>query len=363
MEEAEEMKILFVSPRYYPYIGGVEYVVKSIAERLTRLGHEVTVLSGDPRIRVKREEELNGVYVIRWPTYTPGDAYYIPRRISSFTNMVKELVKSHDVLHIHNVHTVLLYFVWKSLKDKRSDIKVCITPYYHGKGHTPLRSMLWKPWRLLVKKILKESDVVHTVSKLEARLVEKDFGVNAVVIENGVEEYVLKLDWKPEGYVLYSGRIERYKNIHRLVRVVHLINKKYDRNLKLIIVGDGPYRRKLLGLLKNIDIDAKMLPFQPYMRYLDLLSHAEFLGLLSEKESYPQSVNEANAIGTPVVIAEPWGSNFSNRTRTLVLDTRKSDEVLASQIWEFMGYVKSEPKSKVPSWSDVALKYLNNLYL
>ena len=44
------MKIFYISPRYYPRIGGVEYVVKSVSERLARMEHEVTVLAGEPDI-------------------------------------------------------------------------------------------------------------------------------------------------------------------------------------------------------------------------------------------------------------------------------------------------------------------------
>jgi len=41
------LKILYISPEYYPRIDGVEYVVKSVSERLARMGHEVTVLAGE----------------------------------------------------------------------------------------------------------------------------------------------------------------------------------------------------------------------------------------------------------------------------------------------------------------------------
>jgi glycogen synthase len=40
------MRILFIAPSYYPHVGGVEYVVKSVAERLAKAGHEVSVISG-----------------------------------------------------------------------------------------------------------------------------------------------------------------------------------------------------------------------------------------------------------------------------------------------------------------------------
>jgi glycosyltransferase involved in cell wall biosynthesis len=42
------MRILLIAPSYYPHIGGVEYVVKSVAERLARAGHEV--VAGEPSI-------------------------------------------------------------------------------------------------------------------------------------------------------------------------------------------------------------------------------------------------------------------------------------------------------------------------
>jgi len=59
------MRIALVAPSYYPSIGGVEYVVKSIAERLARMGHEVAVVAGDSGAGEPREEEVNSVKTIR----------------------------------------------------------------------------------------------------------------------------------------------------------------------------------------------------------------------------------------------------------------------------------------------------------
>jgi len=49
------MKILYVSSTYYPRIGGMKYVVKSVAERLAKSGHEVFVLAGEPNIEKPRQ--------------------------------------------------------------------------------------------------------------------------------------------------------------------------------------------------------------------------------------------------------------------------------------------------------------------
>jgi glycosyltransferase involved in cell wall biosynthesis len=58
------MHMIFISPSYYPHIGGVEYVVKSISERLVEMGHKIAVLAGEPGVNSLHEEIVNGVRVI-----------------------------------------------------------------------------------------------------------------------------------------------------------------------------------------------------------------------------------------------------------------------------------------------------------
>ncbi|MEM2741311.1 MAG: glycosyl transferase family 1, partial [Nitrososphaeria archaeon] len=82
----------------------------------------------------------------------------------------------------------------------------------------------------------------------------------------------------------------------------------------------------------------------------------------SEKEAFGQTVNEANALGVPVVTIEPWGLNFKERTRTLITKLSKSDEEIAKEIATFLEEARKQPKSKVPIWSQVVDLYIKNLY-
>ena len=70
------MRIIHVAPLYTPVIGGVEDVVKHIAEYTAAQGHEVYVITYN-RLRkggagkLPREETINEVHVIRLkPTIT-----------------------------------------------------------------------------------------------------------------------------------------------------------------------------------------------------------------------------------------------------------------------------------------------------
>jgi len=354
------MNILFVAPRYYPHIGGVEYVVKSVAERLAKKGHDVTVLCGESGINYPKEEWISNVHVWRWPVWSPGDAYHIPRMRGELKSWLLDVAKDCEVVHFHSIHSVLTVNSIEVMKNLGA--RKVLTPYYHGTGHTVFRRLLWKSWRAYIRRLLHFVHVVHTVSKLEAQLVWRDFMVNAIPIENGVEEWVLKVSWCPSDYVIYSGRIERYKNIHRLANIVRILNTNFRMNFKLKVFGSGPFMDHLNRYLKRIEMECHVNPPQPFEEYVNNLSMSSLFGLLSEKESYPQSVNEANAIGVPVVIVEPWGLNFRGRSRTLITRLSKSDEALAKEIALFLNEVRGQPRSKVPSWNQVVDMYVKKLY-
>jgi hypothetical protein len=105
-----------------------------------------------------------------------------------------------------------------------------------------------------------------------------------------------------------------------------------------------------------------MLPPQPYDVYITNLSKAVFFGLLSEREAYGLTVNEANAIGVPAVIVEPWGLNFYGRNRTLITQLHKSDKEIAREIISFSVRVKVQPKPEIPVWDKVVSVYNEKLY-
>jgi len=358
-EGGNKMRILFIAPSYYPHIGGVEYVVKSVAERLAKAGHVVTVVAGEPNTDRQYEEVVNGVRVVRWPVWSPGSAYHIPRKRGELEKFSKELAKEVDVVHVHNVHSVFSMYSFRVIE--QMGVRIVVTPYYHGTGHTVFRRLLWVFWRKHVRSLLKGC-TVHTVSKLEASLVKKDFGVSATPIENGVEEWIRDLSWDPQGYVLYSGRIERYKNIDVLARIVKILNDSYGLNLELKVFGRGSYVEKLREFLKSLRVPHEVGDFKPYEEYIEILSHATLFGLISEKESFPQSINEANAIGVPVVTAKPWGMNFEGRRRTLIVDPSQGVKAIAGAVHEFLENTPREEKSLVPTWSEVSLEYLKRLY-
>ncbi|MEM4452187.1 MAG: glycosyltransferase family 4 protein [Thermosphaera sp.] len=353
------MRLLYVVPRYYPHIGGVEYVVKSVAERLARRGHEVAVLCGEPGIDNPREEWTNNVRVVRWPIWAPGGAYYFPRMRRALERWLLDTARESDVVHFHSIHSVFTVYSLSVLRNR--DVHRVLTPHYHGTGHTFFRRTLWVIWRRYVGRALASVDVVHSVSSHEEQLLVRDFRVKPVVVEHGVEEWILEVPWNPSGYAMYSGRIEKYKNVHRLANIVKYLNEM-GLSLELKIFGEGSFKQKLKHYLDKLGVNYELKPPQRYDEYINYLSRASFFGLLSEREAFGQTINEANALGVPAVVVEPWGLNFKKRTRTLIVNLSMSDEEIAKEVAAFLEEAGKQPKPQVPSWSQVIDLYIKTLY-
>jgi len=333
------------TPRYLPHVGGLEYVVHFSARALANLGHGICLVAGEPRLDKPNFETENGVRVLRWPT----SKYHAPKFAGKFLEVVKKLAEEVDVVHIHNIHSAFVYYAWKASRRR----KIVVSPHYHGGGHEALAKFLWIFWRRIAKSIISSADLVHAASEYEAELIRKHFRREAVVVEHGVDEDISRAEWRPRGYLLYAGRIERYKNIDKAAEVAR------ELGMEIYIVGEGPYLKKLLRRLRA---RYKHFPFQPRRKYVEILSEASAVINLSKYEAYSLLVHEASAIGVPAIAARPWGLHFSNRPKVLLVEPRARPDAIARYAREFLERARGEPKAKVATWPEVVRHYLGKLY-
>jgi glycosyltransferase involved in cell wall biosynthesis len=333
------MRILLATPSYYPNIGGVEYVVKSIAERLAALGHETTVVTGDPRADKPREEEIDGVHVVRWPTWAPGGAYHIPKERGQLKNLLRKLLNDADAAHIHSAHAVLT--VWAAAAARRISpgMRIVFTPHYHGTGHSALRRLLWIPWRRYVAHAVEAADAINAVSPREAGLFESHYPQSRgkiAVIPNGVEEDVFSHTWRgaDSDYMMYAGRVERYKRLELAVELARKLG------LRLMVVGRGPHREGLRRYARRRGAAVEFLDPQPRPDYLRLLAGARYAVNPSRHEAYSIFAAEALAMGVPAVVTPEVAENLAAEQRPL------GDGLVVVV------------RAAVPAWRDVLQKYL-----
>jgi glycosyltransferase involved in cell wall biosynthesis len=338
------MRVIFIATHYHPYIGGIEYVVKSVAERLAKTGNDISVLCGDSKIASPKEEWINGVHVFRWPVWSPGDAYHIPRSRSELGELLVNLTKEVDIVHVHSVHSIFSVYAGLLVAESTSNTRLVVTPHYHGFGHTALRRLAWIAWRRSVSKLFRKASVVHNVSWREASLISSHYPEargKIIVIPNGVEEDLANYKWlgHSSDYIIYAGRVEKYKRLEIAIEVAREIG------LKFLIVGRGPYRIRFEKHAEKKYRDmVKFLEPQPRDMYLELLSKARYAINPSRQEAYSIFIAEALAMGVPSIVS------------------REIAENLGAEIQPFNSQLVVALKAPIETWANITQLYLEKLY-
>jgi glycosyltransferase involved in cell wall biosynthesis len=295
----KEIKLLLVTPSYYPHIGGLETHVKEIAERLIKSIHvEVYTLDHNLRKRIETEE-IHGVRIRRFKATTLTDGIRVPS--SEFTRDLKAC--DADIIHLQGFHTLLPYYILRTGLLH----KLIITAHYHGKGHTFLRNILFNCYKPTLKKIARRADRIISVSKYEKSLILKDFNVDddrVIVIPNGVSSDIFDVGRRTSSQnfckILSIGRLEKYKNFDILIKAMRIL----DVNFKLTIIGDGPERRNLLHLIGKSSLGDRVF-LRSNLNRKDLLEEyisSNLFVLLSYHEAFSIVVAEAQYLGLKVII-------------------------------------------------------------
>jgi 1,2-diacylglycerol 3-alpha-glucosyltransferase len=296
------MHILQVTPRYFPNIGGVEIVVQRISEMLVRREVKATVYSVDLSPTLPRLQHVNGVTVKRFSPIL-NDPFYIPEP-KFVASLLREKV---DIIHVHNVHTLLPFIVALC---KRQRQKLLLHPHYHRFGQSPLRYSLLKLYRYGLDNVVSSRiEAIIANSAYENQILCEDFPKfrKVFMIPEGMDvdevKHVKHNPAKPKR-ILYVGALRRYKNVDKVLEgFAHLI-KSRNTQYRLVIVGEGAEYASLLNLAHNLGISS-FVEWKCGLSRLQLLceyAKASVFILLSHLESFSRVVYEALLVGVPVVV-------------------------------------------------------------
>jgi glycosyltransferase involved in cell wall biosynthesis len=294
------MRIAQVTPRYHPYIGGIETYVREVSEKLVKKGFNVEILTTDPSGNLPKDETINGVHVKRFKSWAPGEAYYFSRDLKKY---LAENSKGYDIVHAHNYHALPALYAAQTKASNR----LFFSPYYHAAGHTFFRSLLHILYRYVGRRIFEKADKVICISDYEKGLIVNHFQLNdekIVIIPGGVnlEDFKsLKKRKKNLRTILYVGRLEKYKGVQYLIKAM----PKLDDDIILEIVGKGSYRKSLIKLTKKLNMQGRVRFCHDLSReeLLQKYMDANVFVMLSKHESYCISVAEALASRIPCIVA------------------------------------------------------------
>lgn len=297
------MKIVQVCPRYYPDPGGVEKIVQEISERMADRGHSVEVVTTDPSGLLPEHETINKVNIVRFGSFAPQQAYYFPPGLYSYLKNV-----DCDLIHAHNYHAfpALIACMAKNCH------KLIISPYYHGKGHTFIRNLLFKIYsKVFGAYFFNKADMIISPSDFEAEMLIRDFKLERsrfLTIAPGVDDALFDLSGSRKTNknhsILFVGRIEEYKGLQYVIEAMEYFSRIGGDGFVLNIVGSGPYKDRLQKMAEKMKVEiiwhGQTSREQLYQQYRE----ADLLILLSRFETFGIVVAEALASKVPALVVK-----------------------------------------------------------
>ncbi|MFB3888889.1 MAG: glycosyltransferase family 4 protein [Candidatus Bathyarchaeia archaeon] len=339
------LRIGIVTPRYFPFVGGVEHVVRNVAEQLVGLGMCVTVHTRQLSNALPKNEVVNRVMVKRHSCvihqsnqrYDGSSQGFLLKEQPSMGLVASLLRDPPNVVHVNDIHDLTsLASIASATCAKKS--KVIVTPHYHGSGHSSAASVFWRGGHVSVGAFLRRADMIQAVSETERDFMRRDFAIpkqKICVIPNGVDEDLLDYRWRPQKNrlrLIYAGRLVPYKRVSLVIRSIALVPAKYA--VELVIVGAGVDELNLRNLVKEMGLQdrVRFLGFVPRDRYFREVSESSALVNLSEKEAFGLTVYEALCMGVPVIVSRSGALVEFASHAAFALSATPSPEDVASAI-------------------------------
>jgi alpha-1,3-mannosyltransferase len=290
------MKILSITPTYFPEIGGIESVVRELAVRNSAQGSQVDIAHVSAKHTEFSIGELDGIKVFRVPV--------LGNRLAGYARELGRLAAGYDLLHVHDPQLMML--TGNVLLQCR-DIPAVLSTH-GGFRHTAKHGAIkWLHERVLMRRLLRryrkilassESDTAY-FSHFSNRVEKCENGIAYSKFQGGR----LTGPADPTKWI-YWGRWSRNKRIDAVIDTVAMAR---DQGVKIDLLIAGPDFDNL-GESLQAQIGALQLDdavrLHPYIEDAALLAELQQRTVFvtgSEYEGFGIGILEAMAAGKIVL--------------------------------------------------------------
>ena len=310
------MRIGLFTDTYPPYINGVSTSVNMLKKALEKRGHQVFVVTLNNESFHYKFDENNtviripglpiGIYDYRVTSVYPIRAMNIIRKwkldvIHSHTEFsvgtfARFVSRQYNIPLVHTYHTLYedyVYYITKGYFDKPSKKVVeYLTKFYCDNTANELIVPTKKIYDLFREKYNVDKNIYIIPTGIE---IERFYTEN--ILEKDIKAIKKKLNLAKDSFnILFVGRLAKEKNIDLLLSAQKKILAN-NKNVNLIIIGDGPdmeeYKEtsKKLGIDKNVIFVGKV-PWEEIPKYYHV---ADIFATASTSETQGLTVIEAMA--------------------------------------------------------------------
>lgn len=299
------MKLMVVTPYFFPKIGGLENYAYNISKGLReKYGWEIIVVTNNHEEDKYKEEILGGMKIYRLKRWfkisnTPiNPLWYF---------QIKKIIKKEkpDVI---NAHTPVPFIADVTTR-VCGDIPVLLN--YHVvslyKKNNPVANFLIFLYKnLMEKKTLEKSNILLPVSEFVKIQFPEKLRKKSIVLPNSISKKdILPISRlrKKKNKIIFLGSLDKthsWKGLEQIILAIKEYINSFNKNIELIVVGDGDYKYyyeelvRKLGIKKNI----KFMGSKFGKEKCTLIKKSKIL------IAYPNTSNDA----FPTVFLEAWAN-------------------------------------------------------
>ena len=296
--------IAHVTSMYPPVIGGLEQVVRSLAHEQYRLGTDVRVITSDHGVNAGARVD-DPFPVTRLKSVEAAHTIIIPGLLRSLAALSRG-----TLIHLHVSLAYVPEMVWinKRLRDIPYIAHVHLDVLPSGRA-----GMLLEPYKKLVlRRVLHDAALVVVPTEDYVDLIGARYGIpkkSIRVVPNATDHKIT--GHRPSApsetgrgpRVLLVGRLAAQKNIPLALSAIACYTERFDKRIKLEIVGDGEDRQKIgseigrLGLNDIVTLRGTLKGGELESAY----ASSNLLLMTSLNEALPLVLIEAMTKGLPLV--------------------------------------------------------------
>ena len=299
----------------YPTFGGSGVVATELGMALADKGHEVHFITYNQPVRLdflSHNLHFHQVLIEEYPLFQ-----YQPYELALSSKMVEVIQKYElEVLHVHYAipHAYAAFMAKQMLKEKGIYVKVVTT--LHGTDITLVGSH--PTYKSAVEFSINNSDVVTAVSNNLKETTNQLFNIkkNIQVVYNfiDVDKYTKAgeeeckrsaLAKSNERILTHISNLRPVKRIEDVIKIFFEVQKEIPS--KLLMIGEGPERKKAEILTKQLGIKNKVFFLGNSTEIDKILCYTDVFLLPSRTESFGLAALEAMAAKTAIISTNTGG--------------------------------------------------------
>lgn len=294
------MKILFLSDNFPPdSFGGAGIVAYELAMGLSKMGHEIFVITTTRNKSEEGKSNLDGLKIFKiYSCYNPRWQSWLGTYNPFVVSKLKKTIKGvcPDVVHAHNIHYYFSYYSLKLAKKYSRAVFLTIhdvMPINFGKLLPKTDKYIYKistveqianagkrynPFRgLLIRHYLKYVDKIFTVSNSLKKILEINGISNTETVYNGIDvgkwevdrkkidEFKQKHNSNKKKVIIFSARLIEAKGGDQLIQALALVNNDFPDFILLVVGKEWAYTKKIKKMSQDLNISEKVI-FTGYLK-------------------------------------------------------------------------------------------------